>query len=56
MSNAHVNHHHGVVLRPTTRPKSTVSKKRNKALAKARKAPVLANVAAKKAEQLKKLA
>ncbi|MCX6734105.1 MAG: hypothetical protein NTX63_04850 [Candidatus Peregrinibacteria bacterium] len=56
MSNAHVNHHHGVVLRPTQRPKSSVSKKKNKAGAKARKVSVLANVASKKAEQMAKLA
>lgn len=56
MSNAHVNHHHGVVLRPTQRPKSSVAKKKNKAAAKVRKASVLANVASKKAEQRKKLA
>jgi hypothetical protein len=50
MSNAHVNHKHGVTQTPTLRPKSSNAKKRNKALARVRKAVVLANVAAKKAE------
>lgn len=56
MSNAHVNHHHGVVLTPTRRPKTTLSKKRNKLLARTRKAAVLANVASKKAAMRAKLA
>lgn len=51
MSNAHVNHHHGVVLTPTRRPKTNNAKKRNKALAKVRKAEILASVEAKKTAQ-----
>jgi|GEM_PF-1991274 hypothetical protein len=55
MSNAHVNHHHGVVLTPTRRPKSTLSKKKNKVMARTRKAAVLANAASKKASMRAKL-
>ncbi len=55
MSNAHVNHHHGVVLTPTRRPKASNAKKRNKALAKVRKAVVLASAQAKKVEQKAKM-
>ncbi len=55
MSNAHVNHHHGVVLTPTRRPKSSNAKKRNKALAKVRKAVVLSSAQSKKAEQKAKM-
>ncbi len=52
MSNAHVNHHHGVVLTPTRRPKTSNAKKRNKASAKVRKAEILANVQTKKTAQM----
>lgn len=55
MSNAHVNHKHGVTDIPKLRPKSSNAKKRNKALARIRKASVLANVQAKKAEMVSKI-
>jgi hypothetical protein len=42
MSNKHINHQHGLHTMNETRPKSGVSKKVNKAKAKARKAPLLA--------------
>lgn len=55
MSNAHVNHKHGVTDIPKLRPKTSNAKKRNKAMARVRKASVLANVQAKKAELAAKL-
>lgn len=42
MSNKHVNHQHGLTTMNASRPKSKVSKRVNKAKAKARKAPLLA--------------
>lgn len=55
MSNAHVNHKHGVKSIPELRPKSSNAKKRNKAMARVRKAAVLANIQTKKAEFAGKL-
>lgn len=55
MSNAHINHKHGVVKIPTLRPKSSNSKKRNKHLARVRKSALLEKVWAHKEEQRKKL-
>lgn len=42
MSNKHVNHQHGLHTMNITRPKSTPTKRKNKAQAKIRKAPLLA--------------
>lgn len=41
MSNKHVNHQHGLTTMNSSRPKSTLRKRANKAKAKARKAPLL---------------
>lgn len=58
MSNKHINHQHGLHTMNETRPKTKVSKKMNKAKAKARKAPLLAALAearyGKKVEKAKK--
>ncbi len=41
MSNKHINHQHGLNSMNATRPKSKLRKRRNKALAKVRKAVLL---------------
>lgn len=55
MSNAHVNHKHGVVSIPKLRPKSSNSKKKNKQGARVRKTAILEKVWTRKEEQRKKL-
>lgn len=42
MSNKHTNHQHGLTTMNASRPKSSASKRKNKAKAKIRKAPLLA--------------
>lgn len=42
MSNKHINHQHGLHTMNASRPKSKLSKRKNKAKAKVRKAPLLA--------------
>lgn len=42
MSNKHINHQHGLHTMNASRPKSKLTKRKNKAKAKLRKAPLLA--------------
>jgi hypothetical protein len=44
MSNAHVNHQHGLTTMNATRPKSKLHKRRNKAKGKEKKAVLLAEL------------
>ncbi|MCC6643359.1 hypothetical protein IT411_01295 [Candidatus Peregrinibacteria bacterium] len=57
MSNKHVNHQHGLVTMNSSRPKSKLRKRANKAAAKSRKAPLLTALHearyGKKAEKVK---